>query len=189
MAYERFIYYISSINQNWGEGKNQSDDNRAAKTYRKQNVLVGRGSSYQIIFKERKRMRRSGGLVPVKVQAWAAVGGGCSSSSPSPRVWGHCRGVALPKPLLPDLWTSTSSHAEQWATSSAPGFPESTHLRQIKIYAGSESRHTISKWKVKESPIYIHEPHSFLSSLSRQEIHTWNGLIRGPHCFKWCYRR
>lgn len=49
---------ISSINQNWGEGKNQSDDYRAAKMYRKQNVLVGRGSSYQIIFKERKRVGR-----------------------------------------------------------------------------------------------------------------------------------
>ena len=85
------------------KGKYQSDDNIAAKTYRKQNVLVGRGSSYQIIFKERKGMRRSGGLIPVKVRARAVVGGGCSSSSLSPWVWEHCRGVALPKPLLPDL--------------------------------------------------------------------------------------
>lgn len=75
MAYERFIYCISSINQNWGEGKNQSDDNRAAKTYRKQNVLVGRRSSYQIIFKERIRVRRLGGLLPIKVQARGGVGG------------------------------------------------------------------------------------------------------------------
>lgn len=96
MAYERFIYYISSINQNWGERKNKSDDNRAVKTYRKQNVLVERGSNCQIIFKERKRVRL-GGLVPVKVHGL----GGCDSSLLSTQMQGHCD-VALPKPPLPD---------------------------------------------------------------------------------------
>lgn len=46
-------------------------------------------------------------------------------------------------------------------------------------------------WKLKcmGGSIYIHESHSFLNSLSRQELSIWNGLIGGTHFFKLCQGR
>lgn len=53
MASERFIYYTSS-NPKLKRREYKSYENRDIKTYKKQKVLEGRGSTHQIIFKERK---------------------------------------------------------------------------------------------------------------------------------------
>lgn len=66
--------------------------------------------------------------------------------------------------------------------------PQQTHLRQIRIYGGVVFN---LRWKLKckGGSIYIHESHSFLNSLSRQELSIWNGLIGGTHFFKLCQGR